>query len=207
VNESINEELLLTLRDIINAKNDIKLIVKNYGKYTLVKINDEKLGMIFRHQALKSVLAITDSLREKLNFKISTTVNEEDETIITITKPENWNESISITPLFMYTKNDIEAEYSDYEYTGYIVFGKVAQTDVIITFRDKEQIPTDVRLQRITAESDYGTVTVTNALGELEVKPYDPHNINFKNIEKLKKYKYITNLMELIASYMQQEEI
>lgn len=207
MNESINEELLLTLRDIINAKNDIKLIVKNYGNYTLVKINDEKLGMIFRHPALKSVLAITDSLREKLNFKISTTVNEEDETIITITKPENWNESISITPLFMYTKNDIEAEYSDYEYTGYIVFGKVAQTDVIITFRDNEQIPTDARLQRITAESNYGIVIVTNALGELEIKSYDPRNINFKNIEKLKDYKYITNLMELIASYMQQEEI
>ena len=163
--------------------------------------------MIFRHPELKSVLALTDSLREKLNFKINTTVNEEDETIITITKPENWNESINITPLFMYTKNDIEAEYSDYEYTGYIVFGKVAQTDVIITFRDNEQIPTDARLQRITAESDYGIVTVTKALGELEVKPYDPRNINFKNIEKLKDYKYITNLMELIASYVQQEEI
>lgn len=163
--------------------------------------------MIFRHPVLKSVLAITDSLKEKLNFKINTTVNEEDETIITITKPENWNESINITPLFMYTKNDIEAEYSDYEYTGYIVFGKVAQTDVIITFRDNEQIPTDARLQRITAEPDYGIVTVTNALGELEVKPYNPRNINFKNIEKLKDYKYITNLMELIAVYMQQEEI
>lgn len=207
MNESINEELLLTLRDIINAKNDIKLIIKNYGKYTLVKINDEELGMIFRHPALKSVLAITDSLKEKLNFKISTTANEEDETIITITKPENWNKSINITPLFMYTKNDIEAEYSDYEYTGYIVFGKVAQTDVIITFRDNEQIPTDARLQRITAEHDYGIATITNALGELEIKSHDPRNINFENIEKLKDYKYITNLMELIASYMQQEEI
>lgn len=123
-------------------------------------------------------------------------------TTIIIKKPVNWNESTHVTPIFMYTEEDIEPENVENKYTGTIILNQTSETDIIIDFNDNNNIPIKIRLNTMLEEPAYGIIIVTDTTGYREIKLFEPQNINFDNLQRLKDYNYIVYLLTLIAKHM-----
>lgn len=210
----MNEKILMLISDIINAKTDIALTVTEYDTYPVIKIvgqpytvvqfTGQKLQYIIDDKCLNTILDIMDNLK-KLGFEICICNNNITSLMITtiiIKKPTNWNTTINVTPIFMYTEEDIEPENVDNKYTGTIILNQTSETDIIIDFNDNDNIPVKIRLNTMLEEPAYGTIIVTDTTGYREIKLFEPQNINFDNLQRLKNYNYIVYLLTLIAKHM-----
>lgn len=200
----MNEKILMLISDIINAKTDIALTVTEYDTLTVVHFTGQKIQYIIRHKYLKTILDLMDDLK-KLDFEICICPGNEINLMITtiiIKKPANWNESTHVTPIFMYTEKDIEPKNVDNKYTGTIILNQTSETDIIIDFNDNNNIPIKIRLNTMLEEPAYGIIIVTDTTGYREIKLFEPKNINFDNLQRLKDYNYIVYLLTLIAKHM-----
>lgn len=202
----MNEKILMLISDIINAKTDIVLSVSEYGSLTVVNFTGQQLRYIIYQKCLNTILNLMNDLK-KLGYEICTGVSNVNTTTDTITtiiikKPTDWNETIHLTPIFMYTQDDIEPEQIDNIYTGNILLNQESEKDIIIDFHDSNKIPVKVRMNTMLEEPAYDIIIVTDTTGYREIKLFEPQSINFDNIQRLKDYSNIIWLMTLIVKHM-----
>lgn len=199
----MNRQILKFIENIINAKTDIALTVTEYIALTVIQFTGQKIRYIIYQKCLNTILDIMNDLK-KLNYEIYTCTNKVmDITTIIIKKPADWNETIHLNPMFMYTQDDIEPEQVDNEYTGNILLNQESEKDIIIDFHDNNTVPVKIRINTMSDEPSYGIVIITDEIGYREIKLFDPHDTNFDNIQRLKDYNHITWLMTLLAKHMQ----
>ena len=203
----------MLISDIINAKTNIALTVTEYDTYPVIKITgqpytvvqfiDQQLKYTIDDKCLNTILDLMNDLK-KLGYEVCLCKTNTAYTITTIIikKPTDWNTVINVTPIYMYTKNNIELENVDDEYTENILLNQTSETDVIIDFHDDNKIPVKVRLKTMLDEPSYGIVVTTDNTGYKEIKLFELQNINFNNIQRLKDYSNIIWLMTLIVKHM-----
>ena len=199
----MNRQILKFIENIINAKTDIALTVTEYNALTVIQFTGQKIRYVIYQKCLNTILDIMNDLK-KLNYEIYTCTNKVmDITTIIIKKPADWNETIHLNPMCMYTQDDIKPEQVDNEYTGNILLNQENEKDIIIDFHDNNTVPVKVRINTMSDEPSYGIVIITDEVGYREIKLFDPHVTNFDNIQRLKDYNHITWLMTLLAKHMQ----
>lgn len=206
----MDEQILMLIKNIVNAKTNIALDIAHYEELTVIELKGQNIRYIIHHNCLNTILDIMDNLK-KLGCEVCTCINKAmdmtniitmDIITIIIKKPTNWKKGIHITSMLMYTENDIEPEYIDGKYTGSILLKLASERDITLDFNDTNKIPVKVRLKTMLDEPAYGIVLVTDDTGYRETKLFEPNNINFDNIQRLKDYNHIVGLMTLIAKYM-----
>ena len=202
----MNRQILTIAKNIINAKTDIVLSVSEYSKITVVTFTGQQLRYVIYQKCLTTILDLMKDLK-KLGYEICTGISNVSDstdiiTTIIIKKPTDWNETIYINPIFMYTQNDIEPEKIDDTYTGNILLNQDSEKNIIIDFEDNNKTPIKIRINTISDEPSYGIVVITDEIGYREIKLFDPHNTNFDNLQRLKGYDHITWLMTLLAKHM-----
>lgn len=203
----MNRQILKIIENIINVKTDIVLTVSEYDSLTVVNFTGQQLRYVIYQKCLTAILNLMDDLK-KLGYEICIGVSNVNDILDTITtiiikKPTDWNETIHLNPMFMYTQDDIEPEQVDNEYTGNILLNQESEKDIIIDFHDNNTIPVKIRINTMSDEPSYGIVIITDEVGYREIKLFNPHGTNFDNIQRLKDYNHITWLMTLIAKYIQ----
>lgn len=206
----MDEQILMLIKNIINTKKNIALDIAHYDELTIIELKGQNIRYIIHHNCLNTILDIMDNLK-KLGCEVCTCINKAtdmtnmiiiDIITIIIKKPTSWGKSIHITSMLMYTENDIEPENVDGKYTGNILLKLASERDIALNFNDTNKIPVKVRLKTMFDEPTYGIVVVTDNTGYKEIKLFEPNNINFDNIQRLKDYNHIIGLMTLIAKYM-----